>query len=126
MSNDSHFKSCNLLINNDDSLAIKNDNELSSIYDEEQPLYDLKVKFQDEIFEKTHQAKCCPLIEISMPKQFSDEVKLFNHQAIGIKWLVEKESRSAYNLFFEQQLLSIRKICSKNNVSHVLKATHIN
>ena len=70
---------------NDESFDIKNNSELSSINDEEQPLCDLKVKVLDKILEKTCQEKCCLLIEIPMPKQFSDEVKLFDHQENDMK-----------------------------------------
>ena len=52
MCKDAGFKSWNLLINNDDSFEIKNENTLSSVDNEEQPLCDSKVKVLDQMFEK--------------------------------------------------------------------------
>ena len=61
MCNDPCFKSRSLLINNDDSFDIKNDNGLSSIDDEEQPRCNLKVKVLDDIFEKYASSKMLSL-----------------------------------------------------------------
>jgi hypothetical protein len=55
----------------------------------------------DDMFEKQSSSQLLGLIEIPMPTQFVN-VKLFDYQQIGIRWLVHQETSNKAAPFFKQ------------------------
>ena len=62
-----------------------------------------QAKELDEMFDNQCETQLSPLPSMEMPKQFADNVKLFDYQSLGIKWLVNQETANTSTpLFFKQ------------------------
>ena len=72
-----------------------------------------QVKELDEMFDKQCETQLSSLPSIAMPKQFAGNVKLFDYQSLGIKWLINQEMASTSTPLFFKQVKEKGKMVSR-------------